>query len=756
MSGSGDKVAITGEVNVGGDASQQLAAIMAELKTFREQWVGAGAAIEGADKETKQVTQSTGALGAVWTGIWQGVGQKLFTGLVSGLVSIGRGIAAQIDEANAFGDVFTRMAARGVEDLDELEKSVVSLSTTMRTDLVATAELVEEAVKLGVEGAGSMEVIMAAMRNEEMEGYSSMAAIEGSTRVRKALNLTMKDQADLIAAVAESSLRANVSQGELYGLMSRSMAYLPKLSVGWKDLLTVTEAVAKKGLMPIRQLVTAMVDGMESLAEPTEQVVQALQMSGIVSTASGVEWMRQGAVANYLRGQVVDLTGEMNKLTQAQQEVQMAGDEATRRIARYEQLATKQKEGTRLNRLEKVEMRELKEELKRYNQELSKYDEAARFVTSGDFKRLEVIAQLKTRVENLKLVQGDLSEEQKKLAVDQTKTNTELDAQVKLVGAVSQAMQTEMPAAIQTAIGAEGLGAFMTKLGENEAVMKTMTSEVKVLLGNMQTSSAAASTAIDGAAARQKVLWQEMQDAAFGAWEKLKQMWSNLSTVLAKPLSDFRDSFSLAMGQIFGDDFMALVSEKAAGWAVAFAEWGSALGLELATGVLDIISGERTLGEVLSAWVSTAWGKIKDELWPQIKAWLKTALGVLKTELMPVVREVGGALWDGLFDGFKEMYYNSDFNGWVSGIFQPITDMMAGVGGVAVAPSVGFGGYSADPHQGGGAAWTPPGSGGFLGGGWDPRGAATKSTTVNVYSADPSAAAREVIKLTKQAERLGG
>jgi hypothetical protein len=748
-----DKVKLVGEVNVGGNAAGELKGILAELKLFREQWVEAGTTIKAADTQVVKVTESSGKLGSIWTGIWQGVGQKLFTGLVSGLVSIGRSIVSQIDQANAFGDVFQRMSARGVEDVGAIEVAVVSLATAMRSDLVQTAELVEEAMKLGVKGAGSMEVIAAAMRNEEMEGYSAMAAIEGSTRVRKALNLTMKDQADMIAAVGEASLRANVSQSELYSLMTRSMAYLPKLNASWKDLLITTENVAKKGLLPMRQVVTAMVEGMRNLAEPTEEMATALQNSGIVSTASGVALGKQSTAAAALRTEVILLTTEMNNLVKAQTEIQMTGDEASRRISRYEVLQAKQTAGTRLNKLERSEMRELKTELKDYNQELSKYDTAARFVENRDFKRLDVLGQLKTRVENLKIVQGDLSEDQSRLAVEQSEVNTELDAQTKLVSALSLAMQTEMPSAIQTAIGASGLGGFMTKVGENEDVLKTMTSEVKVLLTSMTESSTGAVTSIDGAAEKQKGLWQEMQAAGYGAWEKLKALWDNLSTVLAKPLSDFRDAFSLGMSAIFGEEFMTLINEKASEWAVAFAEWGGSLGEELAIGVMDIISGEKTLGEVLSAWVTQAWEKIKTVVWPQIREWLVAALALLKEELVPVMKTMGESLWTGLFDGLKSSYFNSDFNGWLSGIFSPLTDWQNGVGG---GGGGGGGLFSSGPPVPATGGFTPA-NGGFLGNGWDPRGAAaTKSQTINVYTADPSAAAREVIKLTKQTERLGG
>ena len=86
MSTGDDKVKITGQVHVEENAQAQLAAILVELKTFREQWAGAAQDVAKTDDAVRETAKSSSLLGSVWTGIWQGVGQKLFQGVVGGLV----------------------------------------------------------------------------------------------------------------------------------------------------------------------------------------------------------------------------------------------------------------------------------------------------------------------------------------------------------------------------------------------------------------------------------------------------------------------------------------------------------------------------------------------------------------------------------------------------------------------------------------------------------------------------------------------
>lgn len=726
MSTGDDKVKITGQVHVEENAQAQLAAILGELKTFREQWASAAQDVAKTDDAVRETAKSSSLLGSVWTGIWQGVGQKLFQGVVGGLVSIGRSIVEQIDRANAFGDVFSRMTARGVQGVEELRAATLDLAKTMGTDLLATAELTERAWQLGIQGAEAFEVLRAAMRNEELEGYSAKAALEESTRVRKALNLSIGEQAEMIAAVAEASRKAQVDQGELYNLMQRSQAWMPRLGASWKDLLAVVQGVAEKGLLPTRQTMTALMTVMDQMIAPSDALSAAMQLSGVVSTYAGQAWEHQSAAAASLKTEVENLTSQINDLNRAQNDIARLGDEASRRVQRYQELTQKQNDGVRLNRLEREELKQLKAELKDYNRELGKYDEAARFVADSEFRKLSVLEQVEVRVKNLKLVQMDLSEESRRLQAQQDILKPALETQAGAVEGLAKLMREEMPGAVKDAIGEEGLAGFLGKLGESESVLASFDGATRLLLDGMKKGTVGLVDAIDGAAARQKDAWQGTIDAGYGAWEKLKAMWANLATLLAEPLSAFRDAFALTMTQVLGDDFVALVAEKGAEWTVLFEEWGRALGDELALGVSDVISGERTLGEVLGEWMSKAWEKVKEWLLPELK-------------------ELGKALWNSLLQGLKDAYMDSDFNSWLSGLFKPLTDAMYGVGSPSVSP------YSIPPDA--------PIGFGFPGDDdpntWDPRPKRSMSQTINVYAADPSAAAREVMRLTAEQERLG-
>ena len=724
MSTGDDKVKITGQVHVEENAQAQLAAILVELKTFREQWAGAAQDVAKTDDAVRETAKSSSLLGSVWTGIWQGVGQKLFQGVVGGLVSIGRSIVEQIDRANAFGDVFSRMTARGVEGVEELRAATLDLATALGTDLVATAELMERATHLGVRGAEGLAVLRAAMRNEELEGYSAQAALEESTRVRKALNLSIGEQAEMIAAVAEASRKAQVDQGELYNLMQRSQAWMPRLGASWKDLLAVVQGVAEKGLMPTRQTMSALMTVMDQLVDPSDALAAALQRSGVASTESGRAWERQGAVARQLSVEVAWLQERLEALNREQSEIARIGDEATRRVERYRELVARQTEGIRLNRLERQELRELRREISDYNQELGRYDEAARFVADSSFRSLSVWDQVEKRVGNLKLVQADLTEETRRLQMEQEALAPRFEHQTALVSGLAAAMRDEMPAAIQQAIGGAGLSGFLAKLGESESVLSTLDGTTRILLEGMKSGAAGMASAMDGAAARQQEAWQEMTDAAYGAWEKLKAMWGNLSLLLAEPLSAFRDAFAVKINQILGEDFMTIVSEKGAEWTALFEQWGRALGDELALGLSDVIRGERTLGEVLLEWLTVAWEKVK-------------------VALVPVLRELGRMLWESLWQGLQDAYMASSWNSfWSDLLFEPW--MYGGSGVDTTLPydaPVGFG-------FPGGAVDDDPNT-------WDPRPKRSMSQTINVYAADPSAAAREVMRLTAERERLG-
>ena len=724
MSTGDDKVKITGQVNVEENAQAQLAAILGELKTFREQWASAAQDVAKTDDAVRETAKSSSLLGSVWTGIWQGVGQKLFQGVVGGLVSIGRSIVEQIDRANAFGDVFARMTARGVKGVEELRAATLDLATALGTDLVATAELMERATHLGVRGAEGLAVLRAAMRNEELEGYSAQAALEESTRVRKALNLSIGEQAEMIAAVAEASRTAQVDQGELYNLMQRSQAWMPRLGASWKDLLAVVQGVAEKGLMPTRQTMSALMTLMDQLVDPSDALSAALQRSGVASTESGHAWERQSAVAADLEVKVASLAAQINELNRAQNEVAQLSDEATRRADRYQELTQKQSEGVRLNRLERQELRELKGELKEYNRELAKYDEAARFVADSEFRKLSVLEQVEQRVQNLRLVQADLAEDSRRLQAEQESLAPALEEQAGLVAYLAEAMSEDMPAAVKDAVGEEGLAGFLTKLGESEGVLSALDGTTRLLVEGMKGGAAATATALDGAAARQKTAWQEIVDGGYGAWEKLKTMWGNLKTLLVEPLSGFRDAFSTVMLEAFGDDALSKLSDRIGEWREKFEGWGRDIATNLTTGIADVLSGERTLSEVLKDW------------------WTK-ALTEFKEKIQPELEKVGQAFWEFIFKGLKDAYMASDFNGWVAKLFQPSTDLYYGL-------TNGIYGQM-DPYV---TPWIPepvaddPNT-------WDPRPKRSTSQTINVYAADPSAAAREVMRLTAEQERLG-
>lgn len=751
------RVKLIGEVEIDQSTTEgALLAMVAELKKWRDGWEKGTAQVGKAEKGIKEVSAETKRakeLTEIWKGIWQGIGQGLFKSAVNGVRGLVGAIAGGIDTANEFGDIFDRMAARGVENIDTLKESVRDLANELGTDTLETAKVVDLADLLGG-GVGAIDTARAALINFNLTGADYNMAIRESNQLTRAFNLGHDQQADVLAKVALSARRASVEQSELYSSIVKLAPQANNLGITLDDLLEVTEAGLKKGIQPIRMGLMGMSEVMEQIAQPTEEFTKALVENRIVTTASSAEYLRHGGAVAVLKGELAAVNAELRTQQELTSQIERTNNQAQRRIERFEQLTKKQQESGRLNRLERAELGDLEKSLERYNEKLSQYDKQARFVKDSEFRRLDVLGQLKIRIQNAALVQGEMQESSVELEARSRSLTAELGSQETELKRLADVLAIEVPAAIQQAIGEQGLTMFLSKLTNSVDMMTQMSSVSQTFLRSVSGDAAGLGDAGDRGAAGLASLRGEMDglvERSYDAYEKLRARFTNLKTLLLEPLAGARDEFAREFNGLFSEERLNKVRM-----------WTEQLGVTLISGtkglaqamVADIDAGlneEKTWGEIFGGWIDAGWDfvvqKISDLMQPLVESaiyGLESREGQLSEGLTRVMLRVleglGAAVADKAF-----------------AIFNPLMDYWYAIDGLSFAPGGGGNLGTGGNFVSGGAA-----SGDFGAPNVQQRSSGSNSSSTTFSNSfqingagDPDAVADLAIQRMYQAERLG-
>jgi hypothetical protein len=740
-------------------AESALASMIAELKSFREGWEDGGKEITKAEKSVRAVgdeTHKVSILTETWKGIWQGVGQGLFSLAAAGVHGIVSETERLIDKANEFGDTFERMAARGVANAKELEAATIQLANALGTDLLETAKAVDLSTIISPEGTDHIETARAALMSLQLTGADYNQTIRDSAQLTKAYNDEGVTQAEVIAKIALASREAKVEGADLYQAVAKLAPQTKRLNISLDELLQVSVAGLKKGIQPMRMGLMGMSEVLDQVVKPSEDLVKVLAEQEVVTTKSSAAFVSNSSAVSRLKTEYESLNVQLQREKELTQEIALQISDTQRNIDRYSELSKKKEDGVRLNKLEAQEYRALGKELENSNKQLAQYDRSARFVADGEFKRLTIVEQLKQRVKNASLVQGDMEQSTKHLELESTKLTDSLKQQEDQVTRLATAMATEMPSAIQQVISETGLGGLLQRLSGSAEAMAQFSGQAQTFIAGATAAGSAASSSTEAGATGMQRLRNELDElvaGAYGAWEKLKARWENFETILVSPLSSARDSFAREFSALFSEERIAQVTA-----------WSEELGDEISGSVGEMarqvvkdieagLDGEREWGDIISEWLDKGWAEASEVIGVLMSDLMGEAgrgLESHESELVAIMEKVISAVMKAASDVIVNQ---------ASHLFQPITDSWYGVGAPYQAPELQYGtGGSGDPTYG------SVGSGSIHDDlsrqstraiGAAPAAGGTTQNIYNVQSTDPKGAAAEIGRELDRRARIG-
>jgi hypothetical protein len=704
-----------------------------------EELKDAGKAAETAGDEVGKVreeTERTGVVaktfGSIWHGVWTGVGIQLFDSIASGIRGIIGWLVEGMDDADEFADIFELMAASGVQGADKLKDATRQLRREISGDLLPTANAVKDAIDAMVPADAAIAVAKMALKIEELTGAEARENIRSSAQLVKAFNEEWKRQPEIMAAVALAARRAGVSQQDLHSVMARIAPLAGKIGVSFSQLLAVTEQGMKRGLQPAKLGLQGMGEVMEQIVNPSEDFRRKLMEIEGLNTPLTAAWKGQTAELSGMRRELEALNRQLEEYRRQANELAQMGTEAQTRLSRYEALTQRQEQGERLNRLERRELRELKRELKEYNEELSQYDKAARFVADIDFKRLNVADQLKQRLENLKLVQGDLAE-------DMTRAQNAFDEQAVGVDNLQMSIEMlaetigiEMPAAVAKIVSEQGLSAFFALLSKNEPLLSSFSGQAQTFLASYQQTAdglVQSTGHVTGAAKELGDEWGRAKKAGLNAVEDMKENLNALKAEIGVPLNAIREQIAGYLSQWFNEENLNGI----------IAVWGEDLVEALRLG----IEQNKPFSEILREWIEIS----KNDLEPILSA-LRDLWNDMKPGIIGAATEVGAWMADAIVEGLKKgltAFATSGWWGaWAKGFYQPVTDLIWGGQTPAVGSAFNYGSIESMPFEPMPMPSMPAGQ------------AEPRSQIFHINGAqDPVQVAKEVGRILDQQARLG-
>jgi hypothetical protein len=112
----------------------------------------------------------------------------------------------------------------------------------------------------------------------------------------------------------------------------------------------------------------------------------------------------------------------------------------------------------------------------------------------------------------------------------------------------------------------------------------------------------------------------------FGAWERLKEKMSNITVIIAGPLSTLRDTVAGLINEAFTPGMISKISSWAMDIAVTLSEWVQDWGQTLIGDLRAIVNKDITLGQALKIWADSALNEITF-LWQEhVQPWLQAMM----------------------------------------------------------------------------------------------------------------------------------
>lgn len=767
------------------DANKSEASLTKETSAAGKEMKQAAAGAKDVDTNTKKATASA----EVWKGIWQGVGQAMFRGVVGGLQSIWQGLKDTSAEVNQADMAFARLNARGLANVEELGKGVDGLSDSLHASKALLSEQSELAIEMGATEESALQALSEAWVNYRLTRMEVNETLTQSARLVKGFNLDAGEQAKIIAAVSQASTQARVSQQMLYNSMSALGPMARQLGITWRELLNVTVTGLARGIKGEEEGLKGMGELLQSLVSPSDQLRRALLELGLVGTQSSGQWLAHTQALEMLKAQfdsdqmairamtaaLDELNGKLRENQLASEAISVVSGEAQRRLEWYQKLADKQASGQQLSLQERREMREMERTLADYNEQLSRYDSQAGLVINAQFRHMSVAGQLAERLEAVKNVQTDLSEQSARLQHEANQLNLELEREQKAQQSVSdamddhkarleelsQALSIELPGAIRLAISEQGFGAFLGALAKSKEAMAALTPATQVLVSTVGPEMQALGRSAQGTEEQVRLATEAMarlRESGAQAASEVDGVFANMRERLVRPFVE--------AGNEVQKEMLAWFDANKIGEQIT--AWSQNLAARMTGDLRAVFEGKKDLREVISGWWRDAWEWLATK-WDEF---LQPALDRLidafnknkpkmRAFLVEMFKELGSAAMEAFTSAGKKAT-TSFLDDWAY-------QLGDGLPRVGASPAPNAGGVTANQAQvmgslmpgalmapvavGGGMAQSPgvlmPSYLGSMGGG------GMQLTFHNYGVSDPDAVSKRVMRDIEDAARLG-
>lgn len=633
-------VKITGEVVIDQSSAQgALVAMVAELKAMRAGWEASAKSITAVEKDIKGVkdqTEKAGAAANIFKGVWQGVGQAIsLTSILGVIKGISSSIGEAMGEAQSFKEMLAQMKAKGVEDVSALEVGIARLANEMRVSMSDAGKAFKSAFSVSNDQTVAMETARTALINYRLAGADASKTIQASEQIIKSFNLEANEQSLVIMKVADAAKAADISQDAMYDSIAKLAPIANKLGTNLDQLLNVTVAGVKNGLQPTAKGIAGLGEIMEQLADPSDELRQAMIDNHLVLLQSQPAWEAQSKVLAGMKAEYERLNAEIKEFQRTSSEIGMINAEAQRRVEVYEQLAQKQQSGERLSREEKRAMKELGEQLRDYNRELAKFDELTGTITNSSSRKMSVVLdQLKTRMAGGAEAQKDLSEQSARAQFAMGDLETTMQGAQSELDRLAQKLQTELPAAISAAISGSGFGPFLARIAECDQAMTNFSTQAQIVMSSVAGNTDVASTStkslsewLTEAGLKLVTLFRD----GLSQVEQFKIHWDNLKMILAKPFNEAVQIIIGGFNYLFSPDRMATIQTWMTAVAGMFQTFATDIASRITSDIEAGLNGGKGWGEILLGWLSATWNM---------------AVEGIRTLIQPLM----DAVYDGLYE----------------------------------------------------------------------------------------------------------
>lgn len=682
--------------------------------------------LQDGEKEIRRINASA----SVTKGIFERIGHTIVDGVIAGIRSLASYLGSLIKNASQINAIFDKMGARGVKNIAQLRLQIAGLAGELGADFIDVAKSVELAESLGAEG-NAVKVAEAAWKNYVMTGMEVNRQIEASSQIMKGFNLGVEEQVGLINMISHASQNAKVSQEMLWNGMASMGPRIQKLGGTFEDLINITTAGLSAGIKAEEEGLQGFNELISSLIQPSTEFGQKLVELGIIVTNNSPAWQQLKLDIQDQEAAFTALNAQIKAYRDEATEIGLLNSKAEDLINTYTALSEKKRSGETLNRLERKALRDSRNELESVNESLSKYDEYGLIVQNRQFKMMSTIEQVTERMNAAKNAQSALNDEIQNAEGQAAEMANTLHGMQASFTQLTETMQTEIPAAIQKAIGEDGLDAFIQKLGETPESITALSAEVQSLVTKITPALDQLKKTVGDAVPEVEEGFQKIENAGTSGFERMKTSLNNLVTEMMGPLATALDRVAQHVLDMLQKPFK---DHKSMFEAVS--AWSQNLGQQIIDTFNQFATGDLTLTELLHLWFDMAMTEVRDVFAAHVKPMLDTMLDKFR-EHFPAVRQFIIEQFKALAHDAGDALFNKTVDKYIG---QPVQSLFYNM--MDTGPSV-------MPTRLDLSDQAILDSGGSLGA----RGV-TNNITVN-GAGDPDAVADHVMRRISQQERLG-